>query len=82
MMTFFLKNISFWKTNETNRENYKWKRHFHTNFLRKHQKEYFSNINVKDLNHNKKLWKTIKPEYSYIGLVWKKKFLKREKCFY
>ena len=38
------------------------------NLLRKTEKEYFENVNVKDINDNKKLWKTIKPFFSNKGL--------------
>ena len=38
------------------------------NLLRKTKKEYFEYTNVKDINDNKKLWKTIKPFFSNKGL--------------
>ena len=37
-------------------------------FTEKQKKEYFESINVKDLNDNKKFWKTIKPFFSNKGL--------------
>ena len=37
-------------------------------FKEKQKKEYFESINVKDLNDNKKFWKTIKPFFSNKGL--------------
>ena len=36
--------------------------------FKKNKKEYFENINVKDINDNKKFWKTIKPFFSNKGL--------------
>ena len=36
--------------------------------LRKTKEEYFENINVKDINDNKRLWKTIKSFFSKKGL--------------
>ena len=38
------------------------------NLLRKTKKEYFEDINAKDINDNKKFWKTIKPFFSNKGL--------------
>ena len=40
-------------------DSYKNQRNFCVNLLRKTKKEYFENINVKDINDNKKPWKTI-----------------------
>ena len=37
-------------------------------FKEKQKKEYFESINIKDLNDNKKFWKTIKPFFSNKGL--------------
>ena len=36
--------------------------------FKKNKKEHFENINVKDINDNKKFWKTIKPFFSNKGL--------------
>ena len=36
--------------------------------FKKNKKEYFENINVKDINDNKNFWKTIKPFFSNKGL--------------
>ena len=49
-------------------DSYKKQRNFCVNLLRKTKKEYFENINVKDINDNKKFWKTIKPFFSNKGL--------------
>ena len=47
---------------------YKKQRNFCVKLLRKTKKKYFENINVKDINDNKKFWKTIKPFFSNKGL--------------
>ena len=49
-------------------DSYKKQRNFCVNLLRKTKKEYFENINVKDINDNKKFWKTIKSFFSNKGL--------------
>ena len=49
-------------------DSYKKQRNFCVNLLRKTKKEYFENIIVKDINDNKKFWKTIKPFFSNKGL--------------
>ena len=49
-------------------DTYKKQHNFCVNVLRKSKKEYFQNINVKDINDNKKFWKTIKPFFSNKGL--------------
>ena len=49
-------------------DSYKKQHNFCVNFFRKSKKEYFQNINVKDINDNKKFWKTIKPFFSNKGL--------------
>ena len=36
--------------------------------FKENKKEYFENINVKDINDNKKFWKTIKPFFNNKGL--------------
>ena len=48
------------KTYDSNKKQH----NFSVNLLRKTKKEYFENINVKDINDNKKFWKTIKPFFS------------------
>ena len=49
-------------------DSYKKQRNFCVNLLRKTKKEYFENINIKDINDNKKFWKTVKPLFSDKGL--------------
>ena len=34
------------------------------NLLRKSKKQYFNNIDVKNITNNKKFWKTIRPKFS------------------
>ena len=43
-------------------------RNFCVNLLRETNTEYFQKLNVKDLSHNKKFWKIIKPFFSNKGL--------------
>ena len=45
-------------------DSYKKQRNFCLNLLRKTKKEDFENISVKDINDNKKFWKTIKPFFN------------------
>ena len=59
-----LKNIYLKSRNEENWVNYKRQRNFCTNFLRKAKQKYFCDLNMKDLNYNKRFWKKIKPFYS------------------
>ena len=49
-------------------DSYKKQRNFCVNLLRKTKKEYFENINVKDINDNEKFGKKIKPFFSNKGL--------------
>ena len=42
-----------------NWENYMKQRNFCTSLLKKPKSEYFRNLNIKDLNDNKKFWKKI-----------------------
>ena len=63
-----LKNIYLKSRNEENRVNYKRQQNFCTNLLRKTEQKYFCNLNMKDLNDNKKVWKKIKPFFSDKGL--------------
>ena len=48
--------------------NYKKQRNFCVTLLRRTKKDYFQNLNVKDLSDNKEFWKTIKPYFSNKGL--------------
>ena len=49
-------------------DSYKKQRNFCVNLLTKTKKEYFENISVKDINDNKKFWKTITPFFGKKGL--------------
>ena len=51
---------------------------FSVTLLRRTKKEYFQNLNVKDLSDNKKIWKTIKLYFSNKGLN-SNKMLPKEK---
>ena len=53
-----------------NRENwckYKTQRNYCVNLLRKSKKQYFSNINVRDVSDSKSSWKSLKPYFSNKG---------------
>ena len=63
-----LKNVFNKNRTPKNWDSYKKQRNFCVNLLRKTKKEYLENINVKDINDNKKFWKTIKPFVSNKGL--------------
>ena len=63
-----LKNAYLKIRNSKNLENYNKQRNFCTNLLRKTKSEYFRNLNIKELNDNKKFWKKIKPFFSDKGL--------------
>ena len=63
-----LKNVYLKTRNSKNWENYKKQRNFCTNLLKKTKSEYFRNLNIKELNDNKKFWKKIKPFFSDKGL--------------
>ena len=47
-----------------NFENYKKQRNICVNLLRKSKKQYFNNIDVKNVMGNKKFWRTIRPKLS------------------
>ena len=64
--------------NTTNWNNYKYQRNFCTNLLRKTKFDYFRNLNVEDLNDNKKFWKNIKSFFSDKGLASSDIVLKEE----
>ena len=49
--------------------------------LRRTKKDYFQNLNVKDLSVSKKFWKTIKPYFSNKGLNSNKILLKERVSF-
>ena len=73
-----LKNIYNKKMDRVNWENYKKQRNFCVTLLRRTKKEYFQNLNVKDLSDNKTFWKTIKPYFSNKGLNSNKMLLKEK----
>ena len=64
-----LKSIYLKNQNTTNWNNYKSQRNFCTNLLRKTKRDYFRNLNMRELNDNKKFWKRIKPFFSDKGLA-------------
>ena len=55
----FLKNRT-----EPNRVSYNKQRNFCVSLLRKAKKDYYGNLNEKDVIDNKKFWKTVKPLFS------------------
>ena len=55
----FLKNRT-----ESNRVSYNKQRNFCVSLLRKAKKDYYGNLNEKDVIDNKKFWKTVKPLFS------------------
>ena len=73
-----LKKIYIRKRNVKNWENFKKKRNFCVDLLRKTKTEYFKNLNVKDLSDNSRFWKTIKPFFSNKGLNSNKVLLKEK----
>ena len=64
-----LKSIYLKNQNTTNWNNYKSQRNFCTNLLRKTKRDHFRNLNIRELNDNKKFWKRIKPFFSEKGLA-------------
>ena len=46
--------------------------------LRRTKKDYFQNLNIRDLSDNRKFWKTIKPYFSNKRLNWNKFPLKEK----
>ena len=61
-------------------EKYKRQRNYCVNLLRKSKKNYFQNLNVKDLADNKKFWKSVKPYFSKKGINSNKILLKENDC--
>ena len=49
------------KCSETNRLTYAKQRNFRASLLRKTKKDYYANLNEKDIADNKKFWQTVKP---------------------
>ena len=60
MVRFKLKNN---RTGE-NQDSYKKQRNFCVNLQRKTKKDYFNDLNIKNVTDNKAFWKTIKPYFS------------------
>ena len=52
------------KRSETNRLAYAKQRNFCVSLLRKTKKDYYANLNEKDIADNKKFWQTVKPLFS------------------
>ena len=63
-----LKNKYNKNRTEENWDGHKKQRNFCVNLLRKTEKNYFSNLNIKNINDNEAFWKTIKPSFSNKGL--------------
>ena len=74
-----LKNVYNKKRTDVNWASYKKQRNFCVTLLRRTKKEYFQNLNVKDLSENKKFWKTIKPYFSNKELNSNKMLLKEKR---
>ena len=68
MHRFRLKNVFNKSHTPKTWDSYKKQRNICVNLLRKTKKEYFENINVKEINDNKKFRKTIKLFFSNKGL--------------
>ena len=55
----------FWKhKTDESRQAFVKQRNYCVSLLRKSKRNYYSNLNVKDITDNKKFWKTIKPLFS------------------
>ena len=63
-----LKNKYNKNRTEENWDSYKKQRNFCVNLLRKTKKDYFNDLNIKNITDNKAFWKTIKPYFSNKGL--------------
>ena len=59
-----LKNKYNKNRTEENWDSYKKQRNFCLNLLRKTKKDYFSDLDIKNITDNKAFWKTIKPYFS------------------
>ena len=59
-----LKNIYNKKRTNDNWANYAKQRNYCVNLLRKTKKDYFHNLNIRDLSDNRKFWKTIEPHFT------------------
>ena len=63
-----LKNKYNKNRTEENWDSYKKQRNFCVNLLRKTKKDYFNDLNIKNITDNNAFWRTIKPYFSNKGL--------------
>ena len=63
-----LKNKYHKNKAEENWDSYKKQRNFSVNLLRKTRKDYFNDLNIKNITDDRAFWKTIKPYFSNKGL--------------
>ena len=59
-----LRNCYLKKCSEQNRLSYVKQRNYCISLLRKTEKDYYANLNVKDIVDNKQFWRTVKPLFS------------------
>ena len=59
-----LKNIFNRNPNDINETNYKKQRNYCVNLLRRVKKEYYNNLNPKNITDNKTFWNSVKPFFS------------------
>ena len=59
-----LRNCYLKKRSEQNRLSYVKQRNYCVSLLRKTKKDYYANLNVKDIVDNKQFWRTVKPLFS------------------
>ena len=59
-----LRNYYPKKRSEQNRLSYVKQRNYCVSLLRKNKKDYYANLNVKDIVDNKQFWRTVKPLFS------------------
>ena len=78
MTRSILKNVYLKNQNSTNWNNYKYHQKFCTNLLRKTKFDYFRDLNVKDLNNNKKFCKKTNLFFSDKGSAKSNIFLKEK----
>ena len=64
MLIPHLKNVCLKNRNANNWNDYKKHRNFYCNLLKKSKKAYFEELNLKNLNDNRKFWNTMKPLFS------------------
>ena len=61
-----LKNLFNKQRTHKNWVNYKMQQNHCVNLLRKTEKNYFTNLNIKNINDSKTFWKTIKPNFNEV----------------